>query len=99
MLNEALINMEKCGAFVALWAHSHPGSGASTTQPSRLDLEQQSQWAPHYSFALTGRVMSEDGYFRFFGDAYHKGEAGIEFEGNGITRVKEAEDHVYRIIS
>lgn len=94
LLTLALLAMYHTGAFVAWWAHSHPGVGPGATGPSPTDKREHQEWLLSYSRYIVGLIMVKDGYFRLFGDAIDNGGAQIRWEGEGI---EEVEEHVFRI--
>jgi proteasome lid subunit RPN8/RPN11 len=92
-MTEALISMEATGAQLVAWVHSHPGSGAVATHPSRVDRDQYADWRTDFP-ELTAAVVTQDRHVRFFGDAVTKGTTRISIEGPGVQRLEE---HVYRL--
>lgn len=92
-LADALLAIERSGAQLALWAHSHPGSTAVATHPSAIDRRQWAAWSEDFQ-QLLGAIMTGDGCVRFWGDPVESGALRVHLEGSGYERV---EPHVYRI--
>ena len=95
-LARALISLERAGASLAGWIHSHPGSGPWATTPSGIDRAQYADWIRPYSDRLVGLIVVRDGYVRVWGDAVERGTTRVEMLGDGVRKVKEAR-HVYRL--
>jgi proteasome lid subunit RPN8/RPN11 len=87
-LGAALIAIEKSGASLLAWAHSHPGNGASACHPSPTDLRQHTAWTLNYT-PLLGFIFTSDGYVRLWGDTNN-----VQVSGTGIERI---EHDLYRV--
>lgn len=94
-LAQALIDLERTGAHLALWLHSHPGTGVSATHPSGIDLNQERQLREHYSPCLLGAIAVADGYLRLWGQAVER-NLELKWRGTGIQPVS-GEPHAYRL--
>lgn len=91
-----LVDLERTGAHLAVWMHSHPGSGPTATHPSDIDLRQEDDLRRHYSQDLICIIAVADGYFRLWGKAVEAGTVSIRWQGEGITQ-DPGEPHVYRL--
>jgi Prokaryotic homologs of the JAB domain len=95
-LGEALLQIDRCGAYMGAWIHSHPGSGALATSPSEIDRRQYADWVQDYGIDLVGIIVAADGFVRFWGDAVESGRVRVEIVGDGVNRLR-GERHVYRM--
>jgi proteasome lid subunit RPN8/RPN11 len=95
-LAHTLIAMERSGAYLAAWIHSHPWQGPDATAPSSTDRRQYADLVRHYTADLVGVIVVADRYVRIWGDAIESGRIQVHFVGTGIEGVKEAQ-HVYRL--
>ncbi len=93
----ALIAMERAGAYLAAWIHSHPWRGAEATQPSSTDRQQYADLVRHYTKDLVGIIVVSDGHFRIWGDAVESGHIQLQLVGDGVQTICE-ENHVYRLV-
>lgn len=93
-LAQALIAMERAGTHLALWIHSHPGTGRMATHPSATDTTQHADWIRDYTPSLVSVILVEDGWIRFWGSALERQEVALEVVGNGVT---EEDSNVYRL--
>lgn len=92
----ALLDLERAGAYLAAWMHSHPGAGPTATHPSQIDLHQEADFRRHYSDALICIIAVADGHFRLWGTAIDEGRVQVRWQGSGITRLP-GESHVFRL--
>src|SRR5206468_4374477 len=72
-LRVALIALERAGAHLAGWIHSHPGCGPGATEPSLVDRAQHRDWVRDYSPALVSLIVVVDGIVRVWGTAVEAG--------------------------
>jgi proteasome lid subunit RPN8/RPN11 len=95
-LANALLMMERAGARLAAWIHSHPGRGPSATMPSAIDRDQYADWVRHYSETLVGIIVVRDGFIRFWGDAVESGRSRVEVLGGDVRGAGEGRN-VFRL--
>lgn len=97
-LSRALISMSETNSYFALWIHSHPGGGISSTYPSQTDLDQEQDWLRDYSKDLVNAIMVKDKIVRFWGQALKNKQITVAVEGAGVKRVSKTE-HIYQLQS
>jgi proteasome lid subunit RPN8/RPN11 len=97
-LAAALLALERSGAHVAAWVHSHPGHGPRATAPSEIDRVQYAEWTRDFSAQLVGIIVVADGYVRLWGDAVECRKVRAEWLGDGVSAV-QGHAHVYRLRS
>lgn len=95
-LVQSLLDLERSGAHLALWMHSHPGTGPLATHPSQTDLRQEEELRRYYSELLVCVIAVSDGYFRIWGRAVDEGLVQIRFQGAGV-HPHSGEQNVYRL--
>jgi len=95
-LATALMDLDRAGAHLAVWVHSHPGEGARATHPSATDLHQDRDLRRDYSARLVGIIVVRDGWLRLFGEAVDRRDSRVVWLGSGIEEVR-GERHVYRL--
>ena len=95
-LATALVDLSRSGAHLAIWVHSHPGTGASATFPSAIDLRQEEDLRRHYSNRLVCLIAVRDGFVRVWGRAIDDGSAVVRWQGHGISP-QPGEQNVYRL--
>jgi proteasome lid subunit RPN8/RPN11 len=83
-LAQALVSMSNSGCHMAMWMHSHPGSGPGGTYPSSIDTGQHSDWIRDYSRDLISGIVVKDGWIRLWGTALEHDDVDVEIEGDGI---------------
>ena len=93
-LANALIAIDKSGAYLGLWSHSHPGIGKVATTPSFIDHEQYADWVKDYGSRLVAAIFVRDGYFRLWGDAIENKNVEIHMIGQGVKRI--GDEQVYK---
>lgn len=93
-LSQALIDLDRTGAHLALWLHSHPGEGAQATLPSHVDIQQDQRFREHYSRSLVGIIAVRDGWLRVFGGNV-SGDTHAKWIGTGVENT--GEDNVFRL--
>lgn len=94
-LAQALLDFERCGAHLALWLHSHPGTGALATHPSDIDRSQERLLRDHYSNQLLSAIAVADGHLRFWGGT-PADRASLIWEGTGVYSCPHNHD-VYKL--
>lgn len=95
-LAQALIDFEHTGSHLALWLHSHPGTGALATHPSDIDLNQERQLREHYASHLLCAIATRDGHLRLWGHAIQSGLVSVRWRGRGVQPLRE-NSHVYKL--
>lgn len=95
-LATTLLDFERTGAHLGVWVHSHPGEGARSTWPSKIDLHQDEDLRRHYSDRLVGIIAVQDGWLRVWGEAVRQGRVRVHWVGRGIES-QAGEAHVYRL--
>jgi proteasome lid subunit RPN8/RPN11 len=95
-LSQALISMSETDTYFALWIHSHPGNGSSSTYPSQTDLDQEKDWLKDYSKNLVNAIMVKDGFLRFWGKSIQNKQITVCVEGVGVKKVSETE-YIYKL--
>ena len=95
-LGTALVDMDRAGAHLAIWMHSHPGDGPRATYPSDVDRKQDQDLQRDYSSNLVGIIVVRDGWLRVFGQAIDDQRVYLSWSGKGIEKV-QGEEHVYRL--
>lgn len=96
LLGRALIVMSETDKYLALWIHSHPGSGAGATHPSSTDLNQEAEWLKDYSPNLVNAIVVEDRFIRFWGKALKEKRVSIEIKDAGVRRLSN-EEEIYQL--
>jgi proteasome lid subunit RPN8/RPN11 len=96
-LAQALIAMENAGCHLAMWVHSHPGSGPGSTSPSSIDTAQHREWLRDYSTDLVSGTVVEDGWVRLWGTALEHDFVDIEIVGKGVDVVSRGRDVLLRL--
>lgn len=95
-LRGALLGLERAGAHLAGWIHSHPGLGPRATEPSTTDRAQHQDWVHDHSSALVSIIVVADGVVRLWGTAVESRAVRIEIIGSGVTQVPGYE-HVFQL--
>jgi len=95
-LRVALLGIERAGAHLAGWVHSHPGLGPRATEPSTVDRAQHKDWVRDYTITLISIIVVADGVVRFWGTAVENRTVQIEIIGTGLTPVPGYR-HVYQL--
>ena len=90
-LNDAQLDIEKSGTFLAMCLHSHPGEGPAATIPSSTDINQHKQWLSHHWPLSISTIMVRDGYLRLFGESVDRKLVTVVIEGSGIERIRQEE--------
>ena len=90
-LNDAQLDVEKSGTFLAMCLHSHPGEGSAATIPSSTDVNRHKQWLSHHWPLSIGAIMVRDGYLRLFGESVNRKLVTVVIEGSGIERIRQEE--------
>ena len=80
---QALAQLDERGERWLAMFHSHPGSGASATKPSGVDLETQSR-LEKAGYPVIGAVFSKDGYVRFYS---RRRSFEVAVSGDGSQRI------------
>jgi hypothetical protein len=88
-LANALIAMDRAGAHLAAWMHSHPGDGPAATWPSPTDCQQHQDWIRDYSASLLSAIVVADGWIRLWGTSLELGQLTVEIAGQGISKEEE----------
>ena len=88
--SDALIEMEENGNKLHVIAHSHPGRGASATNPSNTDTTDLGRIQKAGSEAI-GLIIVRDGYCRFF-SAHHPFKIYVTGKG-----VKQVDENVFKV--
>jgi proteasome lid subunit RPN8/RPN11 len=96
-LTKYLVDLEKTGAHLALWMHSHPGEGLWSTFPSSIDQNQDRELRRHYSDRLIGVIVVRDGWLRLWGGAVASGSIKVNWQGTGIEA--SGDSYVFRLQS
>ncbi len=96
-LSTALVDLDRAGAHLAVWMHSHPGEGARATHPSGIDLTQERDLRRHYSDRLISIIVVRDGSLRVWGHAVEERRVVIRWIGRGINKHPGGEPNVYQI--
>ena len=89
-LVDALIQIHDHGLLPLAYFHSHPGYGASATNPSHIDRQTQGTMERGGSKVIGG-VFSRDGFIRFYAN---RTEPSIRVVGK---RVREVSRNVYKL--
>jgi proteasome lid subunit RPN8/RPN11 len=95
-LSTALVDLSRSGAHLAIWMHSHPGTGPSATFPSAIDLRQEEDLRRHYSNQLVCVIAVRDGFVRVWGRAVDDGSVVVRWQGQGISSHR-GEPNVYQL--
>ena len=94
-MTNCLIDFERTGAHLAVWAHSHPGEGLWSTHPSEIDRKQDQDLRRHYSERLIGMIVVRDGWLRIWGEALETPGLEVLWNGQGIDAT--GDPHVFRL--
>ncbi|MBI5000142.1 MAG: hypothetical protein HZB92_01240 [Euryarchaeota archaeon] len=63
-IREVLTYLSQFDHTIVVQCHKHPGYGASSTQPSGIDIRNHRDWESYYP--LIGVIFVRNGFFRFF---------------------------------
>lgn len=95
-LGAYLLDLEKTGAQLVAWMHSHPGVGPASTRPSATDIRQEGVLRDDYSNDLISIIAVADGWFRLWGSGIDRRGLKISWQGQGIAQSKEV-PNVFRL--
>lgn len=80
-----LTEMTDNGHRLLAWFHSHPGSGASSVNPSCVDMSHQRDLESG-GYKTIGAIFARDGHVKFFS---HSSSFQIEVLGKGVKKIDE----------
>jgi hypothetical protein len=86
-----LQGLDRYGLKLSGYIHSHPGTGASSTRPSSVDLSLQEKFE-RAGYPTIGIIYSQDGYLRFFSK---KRKFRVQLYGSQIEKV---ENNVFKFV-
>lgn len=92
-----LLDLERAGAHLAVWMHSHPGEGAVATHPSGIDIRQEEGLRRHYTGNLVSIIVTRDGCLRVWGSAVAQGAVKVRWVGSGVVRHQNGGTNVYQL--
>ena len=88
----AASDLGRNGQRIYCWAHSHPGEGQASCNPSPKDLKTQ-DGLEFCGYPAIGAIFNREGNIRFFSK---ERKFDIEITGKGVERVQHQE-HLYKI--
>ena len=94
-MTSCLMDLERTGAHLAIWMHSHPGEGLWSTCPSSIDRNQDCELRRDYAERLIGIIAVRDGLLRVWGQAVDRQVVSVQWEGEGVQPT--GDPHVFRL--
>jgi proteasome lid subunit RPN8/RPN11 len=95
-LTRCLVDLERTGAQLAAWVHSHPGRGIKATFPSDIDRQEHEKLRRDFGDDVVGIIAVEDGWLRAFSLPVQGSQLEVTWLGSGIESAP-GEPHVFRI--